>query len=79
MDKIIDLFEKSLAEHEASIGKKDNLVGCGEIVVKEFRRQREQIITLGRLLADFYAGQQPSVEGPPGSPVNVIPLRVPRS
>lgn len=55
MDQLLELFEKSLAEHEASIGKKDNLIGCGEIILKQFREQRDQIITLGRLLADFYA------------------------
>lgn len=55
MDKILELFEKSLAEYHASIGKKDNLVGTGEIIAQEMRKQREQIVTLGRLLADFYA------------------------
>lgn len=55
MDKILELFEKSLSEYQTSIGKKDNLVGCGEIIAQEMRKQRDQIITLGRLLADLYA------------------------
>jgi hypothetical protein len=76
MDKILELFEKSLAEYQSSIGKKDNLVGCGEIIAQEMRKQREQIVTLGRLLADFYAGQRPEpLDRLAGSP-NVVPLRV---
>ena len=55
MDKILELFEKALSEHQASIGKKDTLVGTGEILVKEFRKMRENNVTLGQLLADFYA------------------------
>jgi hypothetical protein len=55
MDKLIELFEKSLAEYQASIGKKDNLIGSGEIIIAEFKKQRDQIVTLGQLLSDFYA------------------------
>jgi hypothetical protein len=61
MDKLLEIFEKSLAEYQAKIGKKDNLVGSGEIVLAEFRKQRDQIVTLGRLLADFYA-QNPRIK-----------------
>jgi len=55
MDKIIEVFEKSLAAYQEQVGKVDNLVGTGQILVTEFKKQREQIVTLGRLLADFYA------------------------
>lgn len=58
MDNLLELFEKSLAEYQGSIGKKDNLVGCGEIIVKEFRKMRENNVTLGQLLADFYAQER---------------------
>lgn len=55
MDKLLEMFEKALAEYQASIDKKDTLVGTGEIIVLEFRKQRDQIVTLSRLLSDFYA------------------------
>lgn len=58
MEKILELFEKALSEYHATAGKKDNLVGCGEILVLEFKKQRESIITLGQLLADFYAQER---------------------
>lgn len=57
MDKLLEVFEASLAEYKASVGKTDNLVGTGQIIVAEMRKQRDQIVTLGRLLADFYAAQ----------------------
>lgn len=55
MDKIIELFEKALSEYQATIGKKDNLVGSGEILLQEFKKNRDAVVTLGQLLGDFYA------------------------
>jgi hypothetical protein len=54
MDKLIEIFEKSLAAHQELVGKKDDLVGTGEIIVAEFKKQRDSIVTLGRLLAESY-------------------------
>lgn len=67
MDELIKVSEKSLADYQATIGKKDNLVGTGEIILSEFKKQREQIITLGRLLADAYAEKK-------AAPSNVVPI-----
>lgn len=55
MDQLIAEFEKALAAHQEQICKKDTLVGLGEILVKELRKQNAAVITLGQLLADFYA------------------------
>lgn len=55
MDQLIAEFEKALAAHKSEIGKTDNLIGLGEILAKELRKQREATATLGTLLADFYA------------------------
>lgn len=54
MDKLIEIFEKSLAAYQEQVGKKDNLVGSGEIIAAEFKKQRDSIVTLGRLLAESY-------------------------
>ena len=55
MDQLIAEFEKALAAHQEQICKKDTLVGLGEILVKELRKQNTAVITLGQLLGDFYA------------------------
>lgn len=58
MDDILKIFEKALADHYVTAGKKDNLVASGEMILQEFRKLREANITLGQLLADFYAQEK---------------------
>jgi len=55
MDELLRIFDRALSERLDELGKKDNLVGIGEILSAEFKKQREQIIVLGKLLADSYA------------------------
>jgi hypothetical protein len=55
MEQLIVEFEKALAAHQEQICKKDTLVGLGEILIKELRKQNSAVITLGQLLADLYA------------------------
>lgn len=57
MDQIIEGFEKALAEYHSKLGKKDNLVGFGEIVIAQLKKQRQSVVTLGNLLSDFYASR----------------------
>lgn len=59
MEDILKIFEKALAEHHQALGKRDNLVAAGEMILQEFRKLREANVTLGLLLADFYAQEQP--------------------
>lgn len=54
MDKIIGEFEKALAEYKAKVGKTDTLVGCGEIIVTDLRKQREAVVVLGNCLAEGF-------------------------
>lgn len=72
MDQIIEGFEKALAEYAVSLGKKDNLVGFGEIVVAELKKQRQSVVTLGNLLADFYAAAENKDPAEAGSATGVV-------
>lgn len=55
MESLIVEFEKALAEYKLSVGKEDNLTIFGGMLVKECRKNRDAVVTLGQLLADFYA------------------------
>jgi hypothetical protein len=55
MEQMILEFERALAEYKDSIGKTDRLVAFGEMIAKEFRKNRDAVVVLGQCLSDFYA------------------------